>query len=353
MHLEPYGAYRTFNKTTYSELAAGEEDLPYIPPAPTATPQSLLVAAGACRGTAVGVAHHVEAAPPLQGVGRVWGHACLAGQMCDGAPQRRTPGGRSCSTRPFPLGRGQCCVPALPGPHMHAHHLPPALSQTPGAAVLVSRDAGASWVLGSVIEHPTTWLSQPTLSALPDGRLLALFRTALGSVHRSLGSRQAAEWTKPAATGLPNPNSKIASVCIEDQARRTARFGFFAGLGPCWLELGRSRPRFPASPRWFLYLEPPAKSAGRDEEEWPRARQSPPAKIQSPPPPFFQILAVHNSSKKDRAALAISLSTNAGAKWSHVVDLDAEPNGRCWPARCLSTWSREWKGVHAHVCVGE
>jgi hypothetical protein len=90
-------------------------------------------------------------------------------------------------------------------------------SQTTSAGVLVSRDGGASWQVGGTIEDAKTWLIEPAVERNAKGALVALFRTAAGRVFSARSADQGATWTKPAATTLPNPNSKFSTVTIDGQ----------------------------------------------------------------------------------------------------------------------------------------
>uniref|UniRef100_A0A1D2A547 Sialidase domain-containing protein n=1 Tax=Auxenochlorella protothecoides TaxID=3075 RepID=A0A1D2A547_AUXPR len=101
------------------------------------------------------------------------------------------------------------CVTAPPGA------TPPSLLSA--AAILVSRDGGDNWALASIIDHPKTWLNQPALEVLSDGTLVALFRSCMGQVFRSVGTPDGSSWSKPGAVALANPNSKLASLLLDDQ----------------------------------------------------------------------------------------------------------------------------------------
>jgi hypothetical protein len=55
-----------------------------------------------------------------------------------------------------------------------------AQSMTTAAAVLISRDAGATWKASGDIEDARTWLVNPVIEEGSKGQLIMMFRSATG-----------------------------------------------------------------------------------------------------------------------------------------------------------------------------
>jgi predicted neuraminidase len=85
------------------------------------------------------------------------------------------------------------------------------------AGVLVSQDNGASWKVRGHLEDNKTWLIQPTIDVTSAGDLIMLFRTSMGKIYSSRSTDKGQTWTPAAATTLQNPNSKFASLTIDNQ----------------------------------------------------------------------------------------------------------------------------------------
>ncbi|MFF2847270.1 exo-alpha-sialidase [Streptomyces sp. NPDC058001] len=83
------------------------------------------------------------------------------------------------------------------------------------SSVLVSDDAGATWR-----ERPvpgSTGLVHMNVHALPDGSLVALFRSRRADhVHRCTSRDDGETWTAPEPLGVPNNNSSVQFVPLAD-----------------------------------------------------------------------------------------------------------------------------------------
>ncbi|TLS45283.1 glycosyl hydrolase [Streptomyces montanus] len=83
------------------------------------------------------------------------------------------------------------------------------------SSVMVSDDAGASWREVSV--PGSTGLVHMNVRPLPDGSLLALFRSRRAdAVHRSVSYDDGESWCAPHRLDLPNNNSSIQYVPLAD-----------------------------------------------------------------------------------------------------------------------------------------
>jgi len=100
-------------------------------------------------------------------------------------------------------------------------HAPPTATPqglTTVAGVLTSTDAGATWTVSGRVEDPKTWLIDPSLEwSTKKKSLLMLFRTGVGRIFSSRSTDGGATWTRASATTLPNPNSKFATITIDEQ----------------------------------------------------------------------------------------------------------------------------------------
>jgi predicted neuraminidase len=77
--------------------------------------------------------------------------------------------------------------------------------------------ASDEWHHGPVLNHPWRFLAlQPTLLDHGEGRLQALCRTRQRVVSESWSDDGGASWTAMRATELPNPNSGIDALTLED-----------------------------------------------------------------------------------------------------------------------------------------
>src|SRR5690606_15112996 len=81
--------------------------------------------------------------------------------------------------------------------------------------VAISTDQGSSW---QVREVPgSRHRVQMSISPLPDGTLLAFFRSrASDRVSSSTSTDLGRTWTEPAKTGLPNNNSSLQQITLTD-----------------------------------------------------------------------------------------------------------------------------------------
>lgn len=83
------------------------------------------------------------------------------------------------------------------------------------AAVLVSRDAGASW---QMVEVPDS-VGAVHMNIVPqaDGRMVALFRNRFATqILRSVSDNDGVTWSAPKPTLLPNNNSSIQATALAD-----------------------------------------------------------------------------------------------------------------------------------------
>jgi predicted neuraminidase len=84
--------------------------------------------------------------------------------------------------------------------------------------VYISRDRGKTWQPSAEMESGEGSI-QPSLVRLSDGSLLAYMRTGSETTRRLWESRSrdnGRTWTKPVATGLPNPNSAADMVRLSN-----------------------------------------------------------------------------------------------------------------------------------------
>ena len=71
-----------------------------------------------------------------------------------------------------------------------------------------SDDDGRTWhVSKTKMKLSGHGAQEPSIVQLKDGKLLAVLRTSLGSVHKSYSSDEGTTWTKPVSTGLAAPAS--------------------------------------------------------------------------------------------------------------------------------------------------
>jgi len=78
-------------------------------------------------------------------------------------------------------------------------------------------DGGRHWSRTPPLNDPQRCgLIQPTLLAWPNGRVQSLSRSQQGAIYESWMTDSFEIWTPPTATGLPNPNSGIDAVMLED-----------------------------------------------------------------------------------------------------------------------------------------
>ncbi|KAI3428719.1 hypothetical protein D9Q98_007543 [Chlorella vulgaris] len=92
-----------------------------------------------------------------------------------------------------------------------------AQSMTTAAAVLISRDAGATWKASGDIEDARTWLVNPVIEEGSKGQLIMMFRSATGKTYLSTSGDRGVTWSRPTTNSLPNPNSPFATVTIDGQ----------------------------------------------------------------------------------------------------------------------------------------
>jgi len=87
------------------------------------------------------------------------------------------------------------------------------------AGVLISKDSGHTWTAHASLQHPETWLIENTLTQLPSGELVMLFRTEVGHVFISRSQDQGRSWsTAHAIESLPNPDSKVDLMLVRNTA---------------------------------------------------------------------------------------------------------------------------------------
>ncbi|MCX5530182.1 exo-alpha-sialidase [Streptomyces sp. NBC_00006] len=83
------------------------------------------------------------------------------------------------------------------------------------SAVMVSDDGGTTWREHTV--PASTGLVHMNVHALPDGSLLALYRSRRADhVHRSVSYDEGTTWTEPEPLDLPNNNSSVQYVPLTD-----------------------------------------------------------------------------------------------------------------------------------------
>ena len=93
-------------------------------------------------------------------------------------------------------------------------------------AVARSRDGGETWELLAVMgEDAGRDYHETRIALLPDGRLLALHRTADGPFYRSLSADGGARWTPPAPTPLPCEGSSPADLLVLADGRLLCTYG--------------------------------------------------------------------------------------------------------------------------------
>lgn len=138
-----------------------------------------------------------------------------------------------------------------------------------------------------------------------------LFRTATGRVYTARSADQGATWSKPVATSLLNPNSKFATVTIDNQ------------VGAC--ELVDINPTCPC--RRLSIFPPHMHNLS------------------------LQILIVHNYSATARTPLSLALSVDEGKTWEMLlaVETAAEAN---YSNPCIVEWSEDTVKV-AYTVWGE
>ena len=98
----------------------------------------------------------------------------------------------------------------------------------------MSCDAGETWETHGRIRDDKTWLIENTLcevfhdddddapgslsssssSSSSSSRLVMLFRTGAGRIHRSTSADKGRTWSSATPTSLPNPNSKVGMTSV-------------------------------------------------------------------------------------------------------------------------------------------
>ena len=80
-----------------------------------------------------------------------------------------------------------------------------------------SRDQGVTWQKSPELGDPRTMgLIQPGIALLGDDRLLAFCRSRAGQIYLTRSTDGGRNWTPPAPTSLPNPNSGVDAVGLRD-----------------------------------------------------------------------------------------------------------------------------------------
>ncbi|MGY8767533.1 MAG: sialidase family protein [Pirellulales bacterium] len=80
-----------------------------------------------------------------------------------------------------------------------------------------SSDNGKTWeLIGPVNDGKEFNVIQPTLLTHPDGKLQALCRSKESKIVETWSADHGLTWSKMAATSLPNPNSGIDAVTLQD-----------------------------------------------------------------------------------------------------------------------------------------
>jgi predicted neuraminidase len=81
-----------------------------------------------------------------------------------------------------------------------------------------SSDLGRTWTrIGPINDGKEIGIIQPCLLGHPDGRLQALCRTrGQGRIAETWSADQGLTWSKPALIALPNPNSGIDAITLQD-----------------------------------------------------------------------------------------------------------------------------------------
>lgn len=85
----------------------------------------------------------------------------------------------------------------------------------PEAGVLRSEDGGATWAVHGKLGHYRSWLIENTVAERRDGSLVMFFRTRLNVLFQSLSFDRGKSWSKPRSTGIPNPDSKIQLLRLD------------------------------------------------------------------------------------------------------------------------------------------
>ena len=83
----------------------------------------------------------------------------------------------------------------------------------------LSSDRGATWSSAGPPDAADVNAIQPTIFALPDGKLQALVRTQSAKIFETSSSDGGATWSALAPTELPNPNSGIDGITLRDGRR--------------------------------------------------------------------------------------------------------------------------------------
>ncbi len=80
-----------------------------------------------------------------------------------------------------------------------------------------TKDNGVTWAVTAPInEGRSPRLIQPALLRSGAEGLIALMRSDAGFIYESRSTDRGATWTSPAVTGLPNPNSGLDAVTLQD-----------------------------------------------------------------------------------------------------------------------------------------
>jgi predicted neuraminidase len=80
----------------------------------------------------------------------------------------------------------------------------------------ITSDNGLSWERTPALNDRQTGVIQPTLLIHPAGRIQMLCRSTGAQILSSWSEDNGRTWSKPAPSGLPNPNSGIDAVTLKD-----------------------------------------------------------------------------------------------------------------------------------------
>jgi predicted neuraminidase len=81
----------------------------------------------------------------------------------------------------------------------------------------ISKDTGKTWEVVGPINNPEKYnLIQPSILTYNDSAIQALFRSKLNGIVTSWSKDNGETWSPPEPTGLPNPNSGIDAVTLNN-----------------------------------------------------------------------------------------------------------------------------------------
>eukprot|EP00192_Tetraselmis_astigmatica_P007962 CAMPEP_0117657606 /NCGR_PEP_ID=MMETSP0804-20121206/5421_1 /TAXON_ID=1074897 /ORGANISM="Tetraselmis astigmatica, Strain CCMP880" /LENGTH=674 /DNA_ID=CAMNT_0005464073 /DNA_START=533 /DNA_END=2557 /DNA_ORIENTATION=- len=98
------------------------------------------------------------------------------------------------------------------------------VADEPSSGVLISEDEGQSWTAHGVLHDTRSPLLEGTVVELASKDILMLLRSSTGCMWRSMSKDQGRTWSEPEPTRLPNPNSKVHMIRLQNSSHLVLAF---------------------------------------------------------------------------------------------------------------------------------